>query len=240
MPLVVAGVSALAVLAGAGSVALAMSGAETTTVTAENQPTDTSDQPGDPATDQPTGEPPQADQRSQPSADPGTPGTPGTTASAPATSPPPHHTTNPATIAAYRPKNLKLVSDNGATVTLSWKAVRKNDYPTIIQQAPGDRLLSAPAGSTTYPVGGLDPATGYCFKVGTVVALGQPSSVAWSSALCIRGAAEADPDEEVQPPIVLPWPPRRPRHRNRVSGDNRRTSLRVTGTRRLTSASTAV
>ncbi|GAA2871414.1 serine/threonine protein kinase [Nonomuraea rubra] len=204
VPLVVAGVSALAVLAGAGSVALAMSGAETTTVTAENQPTDTSDQPGDPATDQPTGEPPQADQRSQPSADPGTPGTPGTTASAPATSPPPHHTTNPATIAAYRPKNLKLVSDNGATVTLSWKAVRKNDYPTIIQQAPGDRLLSAPAGSTTYPVGGLDPATGYCFKVGTVVALGQPSSVAWSSALCIRGAAEADPDEEVQPPIVLP------------------------------------
>ncbi|MGW3344385.1 serine/threonine protein kinase [Nonomuraea rubra] len=206
VPLVVAGVSALAVLAGAGSVALAMSGAESTIVTAQNQPTDTSDQPGDPATDRPTGEPPQADQHPLPSADPGTSGTPGTTASAPATSPPPatRHTTNPATIAAYRPKSLKLVSDNGATVTLSWKAVRKNDYPTIIQQAPGDRLMSAPAGSTTYSVGGLDPATGYCFKVGAVVALGQPSSVAWSSALCIRGAAEADPDAEVQPPIVLP------------------------------------
>ncbi|MGR6922181.1 protein kinase domain-containing protein [[Actinomadura] parvosata] len=227
VPLVVAGVSALAVLVGVGSVALAMRGAGNTTTTAQNQAADTqpgdgagdgsgdgttdgtgdgaADTTGDQAADAPTGAPTAADQSPQPSAGPtassGAPTSPG-----PATSPPPAtlRTTNPATVAAYRPKSLKLVSDNGATVTLSWKAVRKDDYPTIIQQSPGDRLMTAPSGSTTYTVGGLDAATGYCFKVGTVVTLGQPSSVAWSSALCIRGAAETGQDDEVQPPIVLP------------------------------------
>ncbi|GAA3141749.1 hypothetical protein [Nonomuraea salmonea] len=89
-------------------------------------------------------------------------------------------------------------------MTLSWKTARKTEYPVIVQQAPDDRLMSAPAGSTTYTVGKLDPGTGYCFKVGAVVALGRPSSVAWSSALCVRGAAETGAEDDVQPPIVLP------------------------------------
>ncbi|AQZ65393.1 hypothetical protein BKM31_31585 [[Actinomadura] parvosata subsp. kistnae] len=253
MPLVVAGVSALAVLVGVGSVALAMHGAANTTTTAQNQAADTqpgdgsgngttdgtgdgaanttgdqggdgasdgtghgtgdgaTDTTGDQTADAPTGAPTGADQSPQPSAGPTASSDPtassgATTSPGPAASPPPAtlRTTNPATVAAYRPKSLKLVADNGATVTLSWKAVRKNDYPTIIQQSPGDRLMTAPSGSTTYTIGGLDAATGYCFKVGTVVTLGQPSSVAWSSALCIRGAAETGQDDEVQPPIVLP------------------------------------
>jgi hypothetical protein len=110
-------------------------------------------------------------------------------------------------MSAQRPKDLRLVTDNGTTVTLSWKQQRKSDFPMVLQQSPGDRVLSMGSGSITYTVGGLDAATGYCFKVGTVVRLGQPSSVAWSPSLCIRGAVETDPggrDEQVQPPIVLP------------------------------------
>ncbi|MEV4069174.1 serine/threonine protein kinase [Nonomuraea fuscirosea] len=219
-PLLVAGGAALAVLVGAGSVALAMSGGAGTT-TARQQagatepagdatPPDGSvnDAPPDPSTVTPPGTstsvaPPPADRqppktlRDQEWGDPGTP-----SPSPPAV----RRSADPATVATYRPKSLKLVTDSGTTVTLAWKAVRKNGYPMIIQQSPGDRLMSATTGGSTYTVGGLDPALGYCFKVGSVVTLGRPSSVAWSSALCIRGAAEtgAQNDDQAQPPIVLP------------------------------------
>ncbi|MFI7228154.1 protein kinase [Nonomuraea angiospora] len=210
VPLLVTTASVLAVVVGVGSVALAMNGRPdaqqpagatsaaldpTTPGTppeAHHQPTD---QPTDQATDRPT---------DRPTGQPTPPGE-----SQPQTSKPParRQTVDPAAVAAYRPKSLKVVSDNGTAVTLAWKAVRKSGYPVVIQQAPGNRLVSAAGGSNTYTLGGLDPVTGYCFKVGTVVALGQPSSVAWSSALCIRGAAETSPgsqDDQVQPPIVLP------------------------------------
>ncbi|WP_246090733.1 ThuA domain-containing protein [Nonomuraea deserti] len=210
VPLFVAGASALAVIVGVGSVALAMSGGSGTEVQQRQPVAATAPGGQDPAA------PPQDD--AQPSAVPQTT-RPGEShprpdefrtrpSSAPATSPPTRRpVTDPQDVARYRPKNLKVVSDNGTTVTLAWKAVRKSGYPTVVQQAPGDRLMSATGDAGTYTVGGLDPVTGYCFKVGAVVALGQPSSVAWSPALCIRGATEADPrgqDEEAQPPIVLP------------------------------------
>ncbi|MEV5891815.1 serine/threonine protein kinase [Nonomuraea fuscirosea] len=220
-PLLVAGGAALAVLVGAGSVALAMSGG-TATTTAQRQAGATepaggatppdgsiSDAPPDAATVAPPDTstsvaPPRADRqppRTLRDQEWGAPGTP-----SPATSPPAvRGSADPVTVATYRPKGLKLVTDSGTTVTLAWKAVRKNGYPMIIQQSPGDRLMSATAGGGTYTVGGLDPALGYCFKVGSVVTLGRPSSVAWSSALCIRGAAETDTrDDQAQPPIVLP------------------------------------
>ncbi|MEV5324659.1 protein kinase [Nonomuraea sp. NPDC052634] len=236
MPLIVAGVSALAVLAGAGSVALAMSGDRGVTLTADSgagatPPGDSAVQDDQSSDDRsgdgrpqdgvvhdgrPQSEQPQdtrnRDGRQQPDAR-ATGGQPQAVPSPapeqgtadPATSPPATlRTPDPATLTAYRPKNLKLVADNGTTVTLSWKSARKTQYPVIVQQAPDDRLMSAPSGSTTYTVGKLDPGTGYCFKVGAVVALGQPSSVAWSSSLCIRGAAETGTEDDVQPPIVLP------------------------------------
>ncbi|MET8866848.1 protein kinase [Nonomuraea sp. NPDC004580] len=226
MPLVVAGVSALAVLAGAGSVALAMSGDQGVTLTADHQaaatrppdagvqdgqagegdtqnsphdgqPQDGQVQDGRPQTLQPDAQATGDRARPEPSPEQSTAG--------PATSPPATlRTPGPAALTAYRPKSLKLVADNGTTVTLSWKTARKTEYPVIVQQAPDDRLMSAPVGSTTYTVGKLDPGTGYCFKVGAVVALGRPSSVAWSPALCIRGAAETGAEDDVQPPIVLP------------------------------------
>ena len=44
--------------------------------------------------------------------------------------------------------------------------------------------------STT--ISGLDPAKGYCFVVGAIVALGQSdgqaATIAWSKPACIRGA----------------------------------------------------
>ncbi|MFG1696185.1 protein kinase [Nonomuraea sp. NPDC049309] len=237
MPLVVAGVSALAVLAGAGGVALAMSGDQGLTLAAgdRSSATRTTDpavpdgQPGDGRAQDGVvqdGRPQDAQSRNQPQQDgqeqdgrsPDTQGRDarptgdqpqavpspapeqGTATSPPATLRPP----DPAALTAYRPKNLQVVADNGTTVTLSWKSARKTEYPVVVQQAPDDRLMSAPSGSTTYTVGKLDPGTGYCFKVGAVVALGQPSSVAWSSSLCIRGAAETGAEDDVQPPIVLP------------------------------------
>ncbi|MEO3804968.1 protein kinase [Nonomuraea sp. B1E8] len=209
VPLFVAGASALAVLVGVGSVALAMSGGSGTEVQ-QRQPV-AATAPGDPDPATPPRadrQPPAVPQTSQP--DQNSPPDESRTrpSSGPATSPPADRpVTDPRDVARYRPKSLKVVADNGTTVTLAWKAVRKSGYPTVVQQAPGDRLMSATGDAGTYTVGGLDPATGYCFKVGAVVALGQPSSVAWSPALCIRGATEADPrgqDDETQPPIVLP------------------------------------
>lgn len=196
VPLVVAGVVTAAVLIGGGSMAVAVS-VGSGSVPAQRQPVAAADPDGNAMpspSDLPTADAPtQAPQDTAPRH--------------PATSSPDRRILDAATVAAHRPRALKLIADNGSTVTLSWKAVRKTGYPVIIQQAPDDRLMSAAGTSTTYTVGSLDPVKGYCFKVGTVVALGQPSSVAWSSALCIRGAAEAgqdDQDGEVEPPIVLP------------------------------------
>ncbi|MGW0200914.1 protein kinase domain-containing protein [Nonomuraea sp. NPDC003201] len=202
VPLLVTTASALAVLVGVGSVALAMNGRP-----GAPQPAGATAAALDPAT---PGTPPQADQQptdqpaDQPTGRRTPPSEPRPQTSRPSEPPARRQTVDPAAVAAYRPKSLKVVSDNGATVTLAWKAVRKSGYPVVIQQAPGNRLVPAASGSNTYTLGGLDPVTGYCFKVGAVVAIGQPSSVAWSSALCIRGAAETNQDDQVQPPIVLP------------------------------------
>ncbi|WP_431927979.1 protein kinase domain-containing protein [Nonomuraea jabiensis] len=205
VPLLVTTASALAVLVGVGSVALAMNGRP-----GASQPAGATAAALDPTT---PGTPPQADPQptdqpaDQPTVRPTPPSESQPQTSTPSEPPARRQTVDPAAVAAYRPKSLKVVSDNGTTVTLAWKAVRKSGYPVVIQQAPGNRLVSAASGSNTYTLGGLDPVMGYCFKVGAVVTLGQPSSVAWSSALCIRGAAETSPggqDDQVQPPIVLP------------------------------------
>ncbi|MFI7125046.1 protein kinase [Nonomuraea sp. NPDC050153] len=223
VPLLVTTASVLAVLVGVGSVALAMNGrpgADTrqpagataaaldtedtgTPPQADHQPTD---RPAEQPTGQPTGQPTEQP-TGQPTGRRTPPGETPPQTPRPSEQPARRQTVDPATVAAYRPKSLKVVSDNGTTVTLAWKAVRKSGYPVVIQQAPGNRLVPTASGGNTYTLGGLDPVTGYCFKVGAVIALGQPSSVAWSSSLCIRGASETSPggqDDQVQPPIVLP------------------------------------
>ena len=82
----------------------------------------------------------------------------------------------------------------------------------VLQRSPGQPTLTTmDSGSTTFTVGGLEAGTGYCFKVGVVVALGQPSTVAWSSSLCIRGAVDSGESgqgqgtaDDGEPRVVLP------------------------------------
>ncbi|MER6942878.1 protein kinase [Nonomuraea sp. NPDC000554] len=219
VPLLIAGISAAAVVIGVASVAVAVNGqlAGTRPVAQESSGTLSGDQGQSP--DQGTDDGGQHSDRptvaDTPTAQPTTqtPSQPTTqTPSQPTAQPTAHptatlrpaRTADPRTLAAHRPKDLTMVADNGTTVTLAWKARRTSDYPMVLQQSPGARMMATAAGSTTYTIGGLDPATGYCFKVGTVVSLGRPSSVAWSPSLCIRGATEVDDEDQVQPPIVLP------------------------------------
>ena len=208
VPLFIAGTSGLAVLIGAASVAAAMNDRPLTPPRITLEPQSATTGGAAPATTEgaaptTTANPPDSTQ--PPNALPST--APSTLTSNPPSTARPARTLDAAAMSAQRPKDLTLVTDNGSTVTLSWKQQRRSDFPMVIQQSPGERMMSMRSGSNTFTVGGLDAATGYCFKVGTVVRLGQPSSVAWSPSLCIRGAVETDPgsqDEQVQPPIVLP------------------------------------
>ncbi|WP_433511889.1 protein kinase domain-containing protein [Nonomuraea sp. CA-143628] len=212
VPLFIAGTSGLAVLIGAASVAAAMNGRPSTPPRITLEPQSATTGGTDPGgTDRGGTDPTTGGADSTATAKPPNSTAPTPPPSAlPSTAPSiarPTKTLDAAAMSAQRPKDLRVVTDNGSTVTLSWKQQRKSDFPMVLQQSPGDRVLSTGSGSSTFTVGGLDAATGYCFKVGTVVRLGQPSSVAWSPSLCIRGAVETDPggrDEQVQPPIVLP------------------------------------
>ncbi|MEU4226888.1 protein kinase [Nonomuraea sp. NPDC026600] len=213
VPLFIAGTSGLAVLIGAASIAAAMNGrpASSPRITLEPQSATTGGtDSGTGGTDPTTGGTDSTTTAKPPDSTAATPPPSALPSALPSTGPSiarPAKTLDAAALSAQRPKDLKLVTDNGSTVTLSWKQQRKSDFPMVIQQSPGERMMSMRSGSSTFTVAGLDAATGYCFKVGTVVRLGQPSSVAWSPSLCIRGAVETDPgsqDEQVQPPIVLP------------------------------------
>jgi hypothetical protein len=68
-------------------------------------------------------------------------------------------------------------------------------YPVLVQITPAGKPsyldVPQPAGTTTFTVTGLDPATGYCFQIGLLVTIGsggQPPDVAMSGPTCIRGA----------------------------------------------------
>lgn len=96
-------------------------------------------------------------------------------------------------IRAATPRDLRAV-DKGSLVVLRWKIAKNNDYPIWVQaaDASGKPQLPQPiaphAETISLPVN-PDPAKGYCFTVGSLVALGQNSStVAWSKPACIRHA----------------------------------------------------
>jgi hypothetical protein len=112
--------------------------------------------------------------------------------SPPATaSPAPAPTPARGVLDAARPIGVSA-TDGGATVVLRWSLGAGARYPIVVQRSsPGARrpvLTALPDGSTSATVGGLDPAVGYCFQVGAVVAFGQPTAVAWSAPVCVRGA----------------------------------------------------
>jgi len=97
----------------------------------------------------------------------------------------------PAVMDAARPASV-AVTDRGTSVILRWRLGGGNRYPLFVQMDAAGRPASPPtpmpAGTTSTTVGGLDARAGYCFQVGALVALGEPSAVAWSKPVCIRGA----------------------------------------------------
>jgi hypothetical protein len=108
----------------------------------------------------------------------------------------PAATVPPAVLSAARPMNLTVV-DNRTSVVLHWQLVPGNRYSLVVERATSSFRESPPtllpAGTTTTTVDGLDPTKGYCFVVGAIVALGQPSTEAWSDPACIRGASVEGP-----------------------------------------------
>ena len=97
---------------------------------------------------------------------------------------------------AATPRDLRAV-DKGSIVALRWKLAKNNNYPIWVQQADASGTPSPPqaigphAESISLPVD-PDPAKGYCFTVGSLVALGrsngQAATIAWSKPVCIRHA----------------------------------------------------
>jgi serine/threonine-protein kinase PknK len=117
--------------------------------------------------------------------------TPGPTSAAPtphSTAPAAHVPTS--VIRAATPRNLRAV-DRGPLVSLRWTLARTNNNPVWVQQndETGPQTPQGlPPHTLHTTVSGLDPAKGYCFTVGSFVAMGQPATIAWSKPVCIRGA----------------------------------------------------
>ena len=121
--------------------------------------------------------------------------TPGPTSAAPTS-----HSAAPAApvptsvMRAATPRDLRAVA-RGPLVSLRWKLARGNNNPIMVQQndetgpQPPQGL---PPHTLHTTISGLDPAKGYCFTVGSFVAMGetngQPATIAWSKPTCIRGA----------------------------------------------------
>jgi hypothetical protein len=127
-------------------------------------------------------------QLARPAAPPPAPAPPSSRPTAsPAPAPPPAR----GVLDAARPVGLSA-TDGGATVVLRWSLAAGVTYPIVVQRSsPGGRppvLTALPDGATSATVAGLDPAAGYCFEVGAVVAFGRPTAVAWSAPVCVRGA----------------------------------------------------
>jgi serine/threonine protein kinase len=96
---------------------------------------------------------------------------------------------------AATPRSVRA-SARGPVVILAWKLAKNNNYPILVQQADetGSQAPQAlPKRTMSTTIGGLDPVKGYCFTVGTIVALGQvdgqPAAIAWSKPVCVRGAS---------------------------------------------------
>lgn len=83
---------------------------------------------------------------------------------------------------------LTEVKDLGATAQITWTDASASGTTHVVWHSPAtpqDALTRVDPGKTSAEVKGLDPATGYCFKVGAVPSATQ---VSWSEHKCIRGA----------------------------------------------------
>lgn len=97
-----------------------------------------------------------------------------------------------ASLALAAPQQL-AARDGGTTVTLSWRLPTGSRYPLVVQQTAAtggtSRTVPVGGGATSTVLDGLDAKRGYCFQVGAVLAFGQPTTVAWSSPVCVHGAS---------------------------------------------------
>ncbi|MDR0344414.1 MAG: fibronectin type III domain-containing protein, partial [Nocardiopsaceae bacterium] len=96
---------------------------------------------------------------------------------------------------AARPVHLKVAA-RGTFAVLTWHLAAGSHYPLAVQRIPagGKPVVQPVSGSdatTKATITGLRPGKGYCFQVGAVVRLGNPSTVAWSRPACVRGAVAA-------------------------------------------------
>jgi tRNA A-37 threonylcarbamoyl transferase component Bud32 len=95
------------------------------------------------------------------------------------------------TLDEARPVALTAIAE-GPAVRLRWRNPAGGSFPLFVETRPrpfgGSGLKPAGTGADSALVTGLSPATGYCFKVGAVVRFGNPSVVAWSAPVCVRGA----------------------------------------------------
>ncbi|WP_329261056.1 protein kinase [Actinoallomurus sp. NBC_01490] len=113
-----------------------------------------------------------------------------TTPSAPNTTP----AVPTAVLRAATPRAVRAVG-RGQLVSLRWKLTKDNNYPIWVQQADqagSEAPQALPPRTLSTTISGLDPAKGYCFVVGAMVAMGQSdgqsATIAWSKPACIRGA----------------------------------------------------
>ncbi|WP_084960449.1 serine/threonine-protein kinase [Thermoactinospora rubra] len=100
-------------------------------------------------------------------------------------------TIDPQTLAALKPRRLRVVADHGSVVSLRWALpAAAREYPLVLQREPADGqpLTTLESGSTTARVVGLSEKMGYCFVLGVPLRISESSAVAWSDPLCIRGA----------------------------------------------------
>ncbi|WP_322777941.1 protein kinase domain-containing protein [Frankia sp. Cas4] len=89
---------------------------------------------------------------------------------------------------AARP-NITDATDMGTVVTLRWRNGSRPANLVVQTAAPAGSpqvpVQPLPPGAAVTEIPDLDPARGYCFRVGAVLAV---SSYAWSDYRCIRGA----------------------------------------------------
>lgn len=96
-------------------------------------------------------------------------------------------------ISVAAPTNIEVTEVDDA-VQVSWDDTAGGQFPYVIQQAPADGtgLIPVDPGATSIVLSNLDSESGYCFTVGVVVEVGDPSTVLWSDPACIRGARPSD------------------------------------------------
>jgi hypothetical protein len=99
----------------------------------------------------------------------------------------------------FRPTELTVALDGGSSVVLHWRLAAGTESDNLLLRVdpdPGRTPTVLSPGATTYTVTGLNPAIGYCFRVGPILSVsqaGQNGTLALAGPLCIRGAVAASP-----------------------------------------------